>query len=54
MTPIDCEKLLDLWKNIEVIPACAVEMDTRRHFLRWQANAEMSLGEANVRKLHNP
>jgi hypothetical protein len=33
MMPIDPEELLDLWKNIEDIPACAVGMGYAKAFL---------------------
>jgi hypothetical protein len=46
MKPIDTEKLLDLWEDIEDIPACARGMDLARNFLEVAGECVDELGRS--------
>jgi hypothetical protein len=46
MMPIDREELLDFWKNIEDIPACAVGMEYAKAFLEVAGECVDELGRS--------
>jgi hypothetical protein len=47
MMPIDREELLNLWKNIEDIPACEEGMEYAKAFLEVAGECVTSLDGAN-------
>jgi hypothetical protein len=46
MKPIDPEKLLDLWEDIEDIPACTRGMELARNFLEVAGECVDELGKS--------